>query len=411
MTFFRRTDCRLCKSTRLNKIFSLKPTPPGDLYLDEDAKHKSLTVYPIDLYICSNCGYVHLRDVLSPSEIYPEYLYETTSSSGLVHHFSRYADEVKSKFANLKGKLALDIGSNDGTLLSFFKENGLKVLGVDPAENVANKAQKKGIDTIIDFFSFETARKIKARYGKASLVTANNVFANLDDIENFVEAIKEIISPDGIFIIEFAYLGDLVRNQIFDYIYHEHLSYFSLNSLEKFFSKHQLRLIHLNHSTSKGGSYRAYFSSISSHHPESPEVQEGREQEKLLKLTDSKIYTSLLQNVMFNAREVQTILRQARLEGKTCVGYGASVTSTTLLYQFDIACYFDYLVDDNPAKIGTFSPGYHIPVFGQEKLINEKPDLCIILAWRYAEQIISKLKKAECFNTKFVVPMPKVEFF
>jgi len=404
---YKKKDCRLCRSQDLELILPLTPTPPGDLYLKPQDKEKNTICYPIDLCICRECGYVHLRDTLSASQIYPDYLYETTSSSGLTEHFTHYAKEVYHKLAPLQGGLVIDIGSNDGTLLKAFKTLGFSSLGIDPAYNATLKAQEHGIETIVDFFNQGTANRIANTHGKAKIITANNVFANIDDMDEFVNAAKSILSNDGVFIIEFAYLGDLIKYKIFDYIYHEHLSYFSIATLEKFFLKHELRLLHLSHTESKGGSFRAYFSGINNDHIQAESLEQERVKEQALQLENKQTYTQLDQFVLSNAKEVRNIIRSHKKNGGRCIGYGASVTSTTLLYHFGIGDQLDYLVDDNPAKIGTVSPGFHLPVHSSDKLNTDKPDLCIMLAWRYAKKIYMKNISSD---TRFLVPMPTVEW-
>jgi SAM-dependent methyltransferase len=404
---YKRNDCRLCGSKDLELILSLTPTPPGDLYLKLKDSHKSKKCYPNDLYICRECGYVHLRDTLSASLIYPEYLYETTSSSGLIEHFADYAKEVKLRLPTLKNGLAIDIGSNDGTLLAHLKKEGFKTLGVDPAKVAAVKAQEHGIETIVDFFNQKTAKLIANTYEKAKIITANNVFANIDDIDEFVNAAKSILCNDGVFIIEFAYLGDLIEYKIFDYIYHEHLSYFSIAALEKFFLKHEMQLLHLSHTESKGGSFRAYFSRINNNHIQTESVEQERVKEQALQLENKHTYTQLDQIVLSNAKEVRDIIHSHKKSGGRCIGYGASVTCTTLLYHFGIGDQLDYLVDDNPAKIGTVSPGFHLPVYSADRLKTDKPDLCIMLAWRYANEIYMKNVYSD---TRFLIPMPRVEW-
>jgi SAM-dependent methyltransferase len=406
---YKRKDCRLCSSQDLELILPLTPTPPGDLYLKPQYKEKNTKCYPIDLHICHKCGYVHLRDTLSASQIYPDYLYETTSSSGLVNHFAAYAKEVKEKLPYLMNGLVIDVGSNDGTLLKHFKNMGFSTLGIDPAQTAATRAQENGIETIIDFFNEDSAQKIKGKYGKAQIITANNMFANIDDLDGFITSVKSILSCDGVFIIEFAYLGDLIKNHIFDYIYHEHLSYFSVEALETFFTKHGMRMLHLTHSSSKGGSYRSYFCLNESEHTATENLDAFREEEYLLKLKSKKTYSDLDKLTKSNAVEVLEIILDHKAKGGTCVGYGASVTCTTLLYHFGIGDKLDYLVDDNPAKIGTVSPGYHLPVYSSDQLVSDKPSLCVILAWRYAHEIYNKNSSKKSGDTKFLLPMPKVE--
>tara|TARA_B110000003_G_C16634018_1_gene527723 strand:+ start:1062 stop:2246 length:1185 start_codon:yes stop_codon:yes gene_type:complete len=389
----------------------LTPTPLGDLYTLPEDKESSRECFPIDLYLCKDCGYVHLRDVIDPDDIYPDYLYSTKTSTGLKQHFSAYAEEVFNVTKLSGDGLVVDIGSNDGTLLEVFKGYGCSVQGVDPAASVVPLALEKGVPTIVDYFNDAVADQIISERGQASIITANNVFANLDNLKSFVRSVYALLARDGAFIVEFAYLGDLMEGKIFDYIYHEHLSYFSINALESFMNQEGFRLVHLSHSGSKGGSYRAYFTKTESNMPDDQNLKLYRKQEAELKLDHTQSYTQLAESINENIRMTKQFLECVKGEGRRCVGYGASVTCTTLLYHFGIADYLECLIDDNSVKIGRLSPGYHLPVNGSDYLDKNPDVICVILAWRYADVIKSRNPHFISHGGCFVQPMPvfKVE--
>ncbi len=251
---YRRTSCRLCNGTNLQLALPLGRTPLADAYVSSpDIVQET---FPLDLYLCHDCGFVQLLDIVSPEGIYIDYIYETVSSLGLVEHFRRYAEQVIDQYQLSSGSLVVDLGSNDGTLLRPFKEQGMRVLGVDPAREIAGKATQSGIETLPIFFNAQTAHEIREKYGRAIIITCNNLFANVDDLDDMVEGIRYLLAPNGVFTFESFYLVDYIQNMVFDFAYHEHLSYFSVKPLLKFFQKHGMELIDAKRIPTKGGSLR-----------------------------------------------------------------------------------------------------------------------------------------------------------
>ncbi|WP_061234272.1 class I SAM-dependent methyltransferase [Leptospira interrogans] len=399
--FYLRKDCRLCKSKDLIKVLPLTPTALCDAYVKE---RKEQDVYPLDLFQCKNCGFVQIECVVDPEIIYRDYIYVTTSSSGLSNHFENYAKDVLEKLNLGAGSFVVDIGSNDGTLLSYFKARNAKVLGVEPSTKTAEDATNRGIETLPEFFDPNLARKIKEKVGQADLITVNNLYANIDDLHSFTEGLEYLLSPNGVVVIESSYLGDMVDNMVFDFIYHEHLSYFSILPLIKFFDSFGLRLIHLQHVGTKGGSFRYYWARKNSIHSVSEEVSKFIEIEKEKNMNESyfKKYADRINKV-----KAELIQGLEKSKGKKkIIGYGASATSTTLIYHFGLEKYIDYLVDDNPGKIDTYSPGLHIPVKHPDVLNSEGDAVLIVLAWRYFDLIRSKLKNQKL---TLICPLPYIQ--
>ncbi|EMJ92064.1 C-methyltransferase C-terminal domain protein [Leptospira alstonii serovar Sichuan str. 79601] len=365
---------------------------------------KNQEVYLLDLFQCKNCGFLQIECVVDPEIIYRDYIYVTTSSSGLSNHFGNYAKDVWEKLNLGAGNFVVDIGSNDGTLLSHFKARNAKVLGVEPSIKTAEDATKRGIETLPEFFDLNLARKIKEKAGSADLITINNLYANIDDLHSFTEGLEYLLSPNGVVVIESSYLGDMVDNMVFDFIYHEHLSYFSILPLIKFFDSFGLRLIHLQHVDTKGGSFRYYWARKNSIHSVSEEVSKFIEIEKEKNMTESyfKEYADRIDKV-----KAELIQELEKSKGKKkIIGYGASATSTTLIYHFELDKYLDYLVDDNPGKIDTYSPGLHIPVKHPEAINSEEDAVLVVLAWRYFDLIQSKLKN---HKLTLICPLPELK--
>lgn len=403
----RRSDCRACASRDLELIFQLKPSPIGDAFVTSAQVDVPQPSYPIDLYMCRQCGLAQLIDVIAPEILYGEYIYVTASSMGLSDHFRDYADSVIARCGLSQNSLVIDIGSNDGTLLRRFKERGMSVLGVEPATHIAAAATAQGIKTIGKFFSNDLATQIVAEYGHAKLLTANNVFANIDDLTSWVSAANKLLAKDGVFVFESYYLADLVNNMVFDFIYHEHLSAFSVKPIQALFERVGLELAAVQRVSTKGGSLRYFVQ-----RPDGPISKDGSVVE-LLALEDGmglyrkETYSVFASKVNGLKDQTKRFLDKVKSEGKSIAGFGASITGTTLIYHFEIGTYLDYLIDDNLAKQGRFSPGLHLPVLPTSALSERKPDYVVVLAWRFGEPFIKKHGAYLEDGGTFVIPVPE----
>lgn len=403
---YRRDTCRLCGGRALEVVLSLTPTSLADAYISADHLHEEQPIYPLDLYLCRDCGFSQLLDIVIPEVIYLDYIYETFSSLGLVDHFRRYADEVTAIIRPPANALVVDIGSNDGTLLGFFKERGMRVLGVDPAREIARRATASGIETLSEFFTRDLMRNIMKERGAASIVTANNLYANVDDLISLTESIRDLLAPDGLFIFESFYLADWMKNMVFDFTYHEHLSYFSVKPLQSFFSRLGMELINVQCVPTKGGSIRCIVQLAGGSRSVSPIIAELIEMETKLGLHRTEIFKSFAVRIDQAKDQTLKVIRSLLAQGKSIAGYGASPTTTTLIYHFDLGDKLSFIADDYPAKQNLYSPGYHIPVLAPPALYKRKPDYVLILAWRYAEPIIKKHKAFIEQGGKFIIPLP-----
>lgn len=402
----RRNTCRGCDGHHLEMVFSLKPTPIGDAYVASDKRNLIQPSYPIDLYMCKKCGLAQLIDVIDPEILYGEYIYVTASSTGLSEHFQAYADSVIDLCSLKPGSLVIDLGSNDGTLLRHFQHRGLSVLGVEPAAHIAAQATASGIMTIADFFTTDLAKNIIVKHGHAKLITANNVFANIDDLMSWVVAINELLDKDGVFVFESYYLADLVQNMVFDFIYHEHLSAFSVRPVQSLFERIGLELVAVERVATKGGSLRYFVQRSMGPMKKDGTVLEMLAHEEKMGLYRKETFTTYTEKINDLKEETKNFLARAKSDGKSIAGFGASVTGTTLVYHFEIGDYLDYLVDDNLAKQDRFSPGLHLPVLPSSALYERMPDYVIILAWRFAETIISKNQAYLESGGQFLIPVP-----
>lgn len=409
--FHQRKTCRLCDGIHLEHIMYLADTPVGDDYIPvtEMGNRPIQPTCPLDLYSCGTCGLIQVTGTIDSDRIYSEYLYETSVSLGLVRHFEEYAYRVLEDNVCEKGSLVVDIGSNDGSLLGFFKKTGYRVLGVEPASKLAEKATANGVETWTDYFSAGLARKIRQSKGPASIITANNVFANIDHLNDFVEGIKILLDKDGVFIIETGYAVDTIQNCVLDNIYHEHLCYFTLKPLCEFFHGHGFAVIDVERTHTKGGSIRVTAKIKGGPRRPRHSVHELLALEKELGFDRMAPFGPFVRKAEQTRQELGNMLSDLTRNGKIIGGYGASVGVTTLLYYFGLGAMVRFLFDDNPIKQGTLSPGYHIPVHDSSEIYRLKPDYIVMFSWRYAGPIIKKHKAYLADHGHFILPFPSVE--
>lgn len=402
-------SCLLCKSTRLATALKLKPTPLADDYIPKSRLYKKQPSYPLTLKLCKNCGHVQLQDIIPPEVIYRKYIYQTANSPGLVKHFHELAQEVLASIKPPAHSLIIDIGSNDGTLLKEFKKAGMNVLGFDPARHIAQIATKAGVRTLSEFFTVKLARFVRKKYGQAAIITANNVFANIEYMDEFVNALKEIFAPDGVFIFESFYIKDLVQNKVFDFIFHEHISYFSVKPLTTFFRNHNMEIIDVKHLPTKGGSVRCTVQRSGGPRKVSASVSQFVEEESKIKLHNIQTYKKFYSTIVSDKKALWKLLKKLNKEHAIIAGYGASASCTTLLYHFELNDTLAYLIDENPIKLHTYSPGKHLRVVHPSEISVQKPDYILILAWRFAKQIIDSNQHFLNHGGHFIVPLPTLQ--
>lgn len=407
--YTRRTTCRMCDSPRLDVVMRCEPTPCGDHYVPASRVDEVQPCYPMDVALCLDCGLVQLPDVVNPELLYREYIYNTSISLGLSEHFDRYAAGLAEWTGAAPGSLVVDIGSNDGTLLRSFKARGFKVLGVDPARDQARRANESGVLTENAFFTEALAHRLRAEHGPAAIVTANNVFANVDDLQDLAAGIRVMLAPDGVFTFETGYLVDLVRHSVIDNIYHEHLSYYSAIPLEKFFKRAGMELIEIQHVETKGGSLRGMVQLAGGPRRANREaIDQLIAAERDAGFDRPEVYRAFAARMDEVRQDLRRRLADLKAQGQTIAGYGASVGVTTLLYYYGLDETLSYLVDDNPARHGLFTPGQHLPVHSSDVLAERRPDWVVLLAWRYADPIMRRHEAYRRAGGRFLIPLPAV---
>tara|TARA_R110001583_G_scaffold131271_1_gene282997 strand:- start:9753 stop:10991 length:1239 start_codon:yes stop_codon:yes gene_type:complete len=380
------TSCRACQSTELEKVLDFGLSAIADDYfIDRDNSAK----YPLACFLCNSCGLLQLDHVVDPSAIYDDYIYWSTSSPGLDEHFKQYADSVYTFLELSDTSLVMDIGCNDGMLLRHFRHKGCRVLGIEPSTQIAQHANEDGLAVINNYWNLSTAEEVKQRYRSIDLVTANNVFANVDDIYNFAKSVPYVLAEEGVFVIETGSHLSLIENFVFDNIYHEHLSYFSVSALQHFFKQFNMEIFHVEQVNTKGGSIRVFACLSTSQHTIDSSVGIAIAQEQKAGLFQLKTYKEYISRIYELKQNVHAYLAKAQEDGKSIIGFGASATVTTVLHTLDIGDFFTFLVDDNESKQNTFSPGYHIPVKPTKAMYINGPCCVIVLPWRFADMFIS----------------------
>jgi SAM-dependent methyltransferase len=404
-----RDTCRLCGKRQLDPAIQLTPTPPANAFVPEEQVKAEQTRFPLDVFQCRDCGHVQLLDIVDPEILFGDYVYVSGTSPVFVEHFRQYADALLERAAPPENALVVDIGSNDGTLLKFFRDKGLRALGIEPAEKIAAMANANNVETLGRFFTTELAASLRDARGPASIITANNVYAHIDDLRGVAEGVRTLLAPDGLFSFEVSYLIDVLEKTYFDTIYHEHLSYHSVKPLVSFFASLNMELIDAVRVPTHGGSLRCIVQHAGGPHTLSGSVAELVALEESRNIYDVDTYRKFGEDIEAVRTELSRTLRDLKAAGKRIAGYGAPAKAATLLYHFNLGDVLDFIVDDSPLKQNLFSPGQHIPVVSSETMYEDMPDYLLILAWNFADPII---KNNQLFLEKgggFIIPLPTVD--
>jgi len=409
MKSYKRTDCRLCGSKNLDLVLKLTPTPPADSFVPKEKLTFNQETIPLDLYFCNDCSHTQIGHVIDAEEVYLNYIYETASTLGLGDHFKDCVNMVMDDYKPKSGGLVLDIGSNDGIMLKYFKEKGMEILGIDPMPGIAEKATANGVPTLADFFDEEYAKALKEKQGAVSVVSSNNLVADTDDLTGFVKGVKELMDEDSIFFFETFYFYLQVKNHVWDFTYHEHYSYFTVKPLMKYFESMDMQLIDIVPNLTKGGSMRCVVQLKGGKRKEFPSVQKYIKLEDEAGFNSKAIFTQYSKKIDSGKKEYIKLIQDLKAEGKKIIGYGASATSTTLMYHYEMDETLDYLVDDFEAKHHLYSPGLHVPVFPSDEIYNNPPDYIIVLAWRYYEKIVKRHEKFLEQGGHFIIPLPELK--
>ena len=402
--------CRYCDTPLEHSFCDLGMSPPSNAYLTQVQLQQMEKFYPLHAYVCESCFLVQLQEFESPEQIFTDYAYFSSYSQTWLDHAKAYTEYMTDRFGFGKASQVVEIASNDGYLLQYFKKKNVPVLGIEPAANVAKVAQEAGIPTLTKFFGVKTATELAADGKQADLLLGNNVLAHVPDLNDFVRGLKIALKPGGVITMEFPHLLRLMQENQFDTIYHEHFSYFSFLTVGRVFAQHGLRLFDVEQIPTHGGSLRIFAAHAEdSQQPMHERVAQLKQEEMAAGLTDMKAYRDFSERVKRTKRLLLDFLIDAKQAGKTVVVYGAPAKGNTLLNYCGIRSDFlDYTVDLSPHKQGKFLPGTHIPIFHPDKVRETRPDYLLVLPWNLRDEIIGQMAHIREWGGRFVLPIPEV---
>jgi SAM-dependent methyltransferase len=408
----REIRCHFCGGS-LSEFVNLGMSPLCESFLAADQLNAMEPFYPLVTHVCRDCLLVQVQEYVAPEDIFSEYAYFSGYSASWLDHARRYAAAMTERLRLGPNSRVIELGSNDGYLLQYFVQQGIPVLGIDPAANVAAAAEKRGVRTLVRFFNTETAQELAGAGIQGDLILGNNVLAQTTDLNSFVSGIRILLRPHGICTIEFPHLLRTIEGNQFDQIYHEHFSYFSAMTAERIFAAHGMRLFDIQELSTHGGSLRIFgCHSGDDSHSTLPAVAACIAREREYGLHRLETYAGFAERVRATKRKLLGFLIEAKSQGKSLVGYGAPGKGNTLLNYCGIRTDFlDYTVDRNPYKHGKFLPGTHIPIFPPEHIAETKPDYILILPWNLKDEIAAQLAYAREWGARLVVPIPEVAAF
>jgi SAM-dependent methyltransferase len=405
--------CRFCHTGLQRTFVDLGMSPLCESFLTRDQLNEMEPFYPLHAYVCEECFLVQVEEYVGPEQIFSEYAYFSSYSRAWLEHAKSYADMIVSRLGLDHTSQVIELGSNDGYLLQYFMARGIRVLGVEPAGNVAAAAIAKGVPSTTRLFGLETAQDLLAGGHHPDLIVGNNVLAQVADLNGFVAGMKKLLKPGGVITMEFPHLLRLMDENQFDTIYHEHFSYFSLMSAERIFAAHGLTLFDVEEMWTHGGSLRIYARHQEDEaRPVGPRVRALLAREKAVGLDRPERYAAFAEQVRETKWRLLEFLIGAKRRGKSIAGYGAPGKGNTLLNYCGIRTDFlDYTVDRNPYKHGRFTPGTHIPIHPPEKILETRPDYVLILPWNLKDEIMEQMSAVQAWGGQFVVPIPDVKVY
>jgi len=405
------SNCRFCNSELEHTFVDLGMSPLSNSYISPASLQKMEPFYPLHAFVCGQCFLVQLNEFESPENIFSDYAYFSSYSKSWLEHARKYVEMMVDRFGFNTESQVIEVASNDGYLLQYFKDRDVPVLGIEPAANVAKVATEAGIPTITRFFGVQTATDLSNNGQYGDLILGNNVVAHVPDLNDFVKGLKILLNEKGVITLEFPHLQRLIEDTQFDTIYHEHFSYFSFTTIDRVFTSHGLTLFDVDELHTHGGSLRIYARhSEDNSKPVSDNVSTLVNREIEAGFTDINFYLTFEDKVKKTKRDLLEFLIQARRDNKSIVGYGAAAKGNTLLNYCGIRTDFiDYVVDRSPHKQNHFLPGTHIPIHSPEKVAETKPDYLLILPWNLKEEIMEQMQHVREWGCKFVTFIPGVD--
>lgn len=400
--------CRICRSSRLRVYLDLGRTPLANAYLKEEDRSGPEFAEELALQLCEDCGLSQLTKVVHPDLMFKNYLYVSSTTETFRSHCMELATTAVARANCRPSDLVLDIASNDGCLLSKFRDVGMRVVGVDPAENLAAEANKAGVSTLCAYWSSDVADTVISRFGRPKVITGTNVFAHADDVHEFVRAVTRCLAPGGFFIIECPYIVDFIERTEFDTAYHEHLSYLGIHSLRALMAQHGLVLVDVEYFKDiHGGTIRVFSGRPGEHTPQAS-VDFYLRKEAAFGILDFRRYQAFGNRVGENKERLLKLVHELDAQGRAIWAYGASAKGNTLMNYFGISRdLIPVVVDDNPKKWGWYTPGSHMRITGIEELSRSKVDFLLLLAWNFEAEIRRRCRAID-YRGAFILPVPEV---
>ena len=403
------SSCRFCATPLEHDFIDLGMSPVSNSFVKPDRVDEPEPFYPLHAFVCSNCFLVQLEEFETADQIFSDYVYFSSYSTSWLAHARKFVNDVSERFGFNADSLVIEVASNDGYLLQYFKERNVPVLGIEPASNVAEVARTAGIDTIDEFFGVSLAKRLRDEGRLCDLLVGNNVLAHVPDINDFVGGFRLVLAEDGVLSMEFPHLLRLIEQTQFDTIYHEHFSYLSLLTVQRIFAHHGLQVFDVEEIPTHGGSLRVFAQHSGGKQPVGRAVEKVLGDERGAKLDSLDGYRNFSEKVTKVKTDLLEFLRQADSEGKTVVGYGAPAKGNTLLNYCGIGPdEIAYTVDRSPHKQGHLLPGTHIPVYAPEKIAETQPDYVIILPWNLKDEVVEQMAEIRGWGGRFVVPIPEL---
>jgi hypothetical protein len=403
--------CRFCATPLRTTFVDLGMSPLCESYLSTDQLNQMEPFYPLHVWVCDSCSLVQLEEFVAPDKIFSEYAYFSSYARSWVQHAEDYVARIIERLGLGGNSFVVELASNDGYLLQSFVGRDIPSLGIEPAANVARVAEEKGIETLVEFFDRELGQRLAAEGRQADLVVANNVLAQVPNLNSFVAGIQALLKPQGTATLEFPHLQRLIEGNQFDTIYHEHFSYFSFVTVNRIFSAHELTIFDVEELWTHGGSLRIYVRhSGDQRRPISERVDDLRRRESEAGYGQLAGYRGFEKRVHATKRRLLQLLISARDAGKRVAGYGAPGKGNTLLNFCGIRSdLVEFTVDRNPYKQGKFLPGTHIPIFPPAMIDERRPDYILILPWNLKDEIVNQLSEARKWGARFIVPIPEAK--
>jgi SAM-dependent methyltransferase len=400
--------CLVCGTGEIEEFLNLGRTPLANKFLEAGELGQAEPEFALRAGFCAGCHHVQLLDRVPPAALFDHYLYISSMSETLKNHLDDLAGTVSRRYRLTGRDLVVDIGSNDGTLLSGFARRGGRVLGVDPASNLAALARDKGVETVTAYFGAETARRIRGEYGAARVITATNSFPHIPDLADYLKGVDRLLEPDGVLVIEAHYLVDMLEQRAFDTIYHEHVSYWALGPAQRLFQDHGFEVIDVERLPLHHGQLRMWV-----HRKGTAAVRDSvarlLQEEGKRGLDQLDTYRRFAAGARMVKRDLSRLLEKLKFEGKSVAGYGAPAKGTTLLSYLELGPEtIDFIADRSPLKQGRYAPGSHIPIVAPERIEEEQPDYLLLLAWNFAGEIMQQLAGYHKQGGRFIVPVPDV---